>query len=185
LHLELVEDSKVNKLAGWSSGVIPSEHAIRGFHGATLAEEDYEPTGELLESDLGFQKADEHADRHLYQTDAKLGSVIEIIDQSERNVRTGKGTGHHSAFRAENEEEQRSIRKRLLDTGYHVTERKDRQYFKSVYFYESGGVLFEIATDDPGFAIDEPVEELGNQLKLPKWLEDRRDLIEADLPELN
>ncbi len=184
LHLEIVADPKVNQLESWTDRQLPAEHAIRGFHGATLAEEDYRPAGTLLESYLGFEKKDEQDDRHLYQTEASLGSAIEIIDQSELNGRPGKGTVHHIAFRAEDEQEQHSLRRRLLEEGYHVTEQKDRQYFKSVYFYESGGVLFEIATDGPGFDIDEAVDQLGQELRLPQWLENRRDLIEADLPNL-
>lgn len=184
LHLELVEDPGVNDLPGWSGGPVPADYAIRGFHGATLAEQDYKPTGELLESHLGFKEVKEHAGRHLYQADGPLGAVIEIIDQSELNGKPGKGTVHHIAFRAEDEDEQQSMRRHLLQKGYHVTEVKDRQYFKSIYFYESGGVLFEIATDGPGFDRDETIDQLGRTLKLPEWLENRRDLIEADLPEL-
>lgn len=184
LHLELVADPKVNDLEGWSGGPHPAEYAVRGFHGATLAEQSYQLTGQLLEEHLGFTHTDQFDDRYLFETDAALGSVIEIIDQSELNGRPGTGTVHHIAFRAEDEEEQMQIRRALLEEGYHTTEQKDRQYFKSVYFYESGGVLFEIATDGPGFATDESPEQLGSSLQLPPWLEDRRDLIEADLPEL-
>ncbi|MFH5884151.1 ring-cleaving dioxygenase [Halalkalibaculum sp. DA3122] len=184
LHLELVETAGVNDIEGWSGGALPSEHAIRGFHGATLAEDDYRPTGQLLEEHLGYRKTDEFDDRHLFESGTRLGSAIEIIDQSELDGKPGKGTVHHIAFRAKDEAEQQAIRRRLVEEGYHVTEQKDRRYFKSVYFYESGGVLFEVATEGPGFDRDEPVEQLGETLKLPGWLENRRALIEADLPEL-
>lgn len=184
LHLELVADPKVNEIKGWPGGPHPQEYAVRGFHGATLAEKNYQLTGQLLEMHLGFTHVDQLDDRYLFETDAEIGSVIEIIDQSELNGKPGTGTVHHIAFRAEDEEEQMNIRRALLEEGYHLTEQKDRQYFKSVYFHEAGGVLFEVATDGPGFATDESLNDLGTSLQLPPWLEKRRNLIEADLPEL-
>ncbi|MDZ7692450.1 MAG: ring-cleaving dioxygenase [Balneolaceae bacterium] len=184
LHLELVADPKVNEIEGRPDGSHPQEYAIRGFHGATLAEKDCQLTGQLLETHLGFTHVNQLGDRYLFETDAEIGSVIEIIDQSELNGKPGTGTVHHIAFRAENEEEQMSTRRALLEEGYHLTEQKDRQYFKSVYFHEAGGILFEVATDGPGFATDESLSDLGTSLQLPPWLEKRRNLIEADLPEL-
>lgn len=184
LHLELVADPNADRVEGWSGGPVPGTHAIRGFYGATLAEEDYKPTGELLETHLGFGLSDEEHNRYRYTTDAPFGSVIEIIDRSDLNGRQGKGTVHHIAFRAEDDDEQIAVRKRLLEEGYHVTDIKDRQYFRSIYFHETGGVLFEVATDPPGFTKDEPVEKLGSELKLPPWLEGKRNLVEADLPDL-
>lgn len=184
LHLELVADPAADKADGWSNRLIPEEHAIRGFHGVTLAEGDYSPTGKLLTETLGFREIEWEHDRILYQSDSTFGSVVEIIDQPDLDGRPGKGTVHHVAFRAENDYEQKKMRQELLEQGYHVTEVKDRQYFRSVYFHEPGGVLFEIATDPPGFTRDESLESLGQHLKLPPWLEGRRDLIEADLPEL-
>ena len=185
LHLELIADPAVGDIAGWDGGPIPAEHAIRGFHGATIAAGEAAPTGQVLETFLGFRKVDQEMDRHLYATDARLGSFVEIIDRSDLDGRPGKGTVHHIAFRAEDEEEQKKIRKSLLENGYYTTDVKDRQYFKSVYFHEPGGVLFEVATDPPGFTRDENVDRLGSALKLPPWLEEQRGLIEADLPELN
>lgn len=184
LHLELVADPQANNVEGWDNGPVPGEHAIRGFHGVTLAEESYEATGDLLTEMLGFKYIEEEQGRHLYKSDSRLGSVVEIIDQSDLNGRPGKGTVHHIAFRAEDDDEQMQMRQELTDGGYYVTEVKDRQYFHSVYFHEPGGVLFEIATDPPGFAIDEQEERLGSGLKLPPWLEGRREMIEANLPEL-
>jgi len=184
LHLEIVFDPKANTVDGWDGGPIPNEHTIRGFHGATLAERNYTKTGQLLEEHLGFNKTNQLDNRHLYETGADFGSVIEIIDQFDLNGRDGKGTVHHIAFRAENEDEQFDICQQLEYKGYYLTEVKDRQYFKSVYFHEPGGILFEIATDPPGFTIDEDFEELGTALKLPPWLETHRHNIERELPEL-
>lgn len=184
LHLELVADPVADETDGWNGGPLPGEHAIRGIHGITLAEEDFRPTGELLTELLGFKEIEQEHDRILYRTESKFGASVEIIDNARLDGRPGKGTVHHVAFRAEDDEEQNTNRKELLNKGYHVTDVKDRQYFRSVYFHEPGGILFEIATDGPGFATDESVDELGKTLKLPSWLETRRDLIEADLPKL-
>ena len=184
LHLELVEVPEVNELDGWSDGTIPAEYAVRGFHGATLAEERHQPTAELLTGHLGFEKQDRRDSRYLFTCGNGLGSAVEIIENSGLNGKPGRGTVHHIAFRTADEEEQLVLRDRLTGDGYHVTEPKDRRYFSSIYFYESGGVLFEIATDGPGFDRDEAERNLGHELKLPPWLEDQRNLIEADLPDL-
>jgi len=184
LHLEIVMDPKANDLAGWDGGPVPSEFSIRGFHGATLAEKNYTKTGQLLEKHLGFKKTNQLDNRYLYETDAQLGATIEIIDQFDLHGREGKGTVHHIAFRAEDEQEQFDICQKLEFKGYYLTEIKDRQYFKSVYFHEPGGILFEIATDPPGFLIDEDLDELGTKLKLPEWLETHRHNIERELTKL-
>lgn len=184
LHLELLADSVADDTEGWNGGPVPGEHAIRGIHGITLAEGDFQPTGKLLTDVLGFREIEKEHDRILYKSDSKFGSTVEIIDNAELDGRPGKGTVHHLAFRAEDDDEQIDIRKDLINRGYHVTEVKDRQYFRSIYFHEPGGVLFEVATDGPGFSTDETVETLGESLMLPPWLEEKRDLIQADLPDL-
>lgn len=184
LHLEIVLDPKANSAEGWDNGPIPEQHAIRGLHGATLAEEDYSKTGQLLEENLGFELTNQLENRYLYKTDAQFGGIIEVIDQFDLNGRPGKGTVHHIAFRSENENEQKKMSDKLRSKGYYLTEVKDRQYFKSVYFHEPGGILFEIATDPPGFMIDEEADELGSSLKLPEWLEHDRQAIEEELPNL-
>lgn len=184
LHLELVMDSKADEVDGWQSGNIPAEHAIRGIHGATLAEGNYAGTGQLLEEDLGFRLTDQLDNRYKYESDAAFGSVVEVIDGFELNGGPGKGTVHHIAFRVADEEEQQDVRKKLLSKGYYLTEVKDRDYFKSVYFHEPGGILFEIATDPPGFTKDEELDELGSSLKLPHWLEEQRHNITRELPNL-
>lgn len=184
LHLELVFDPKADSIDGWSDGPIPAEHAIRGIYGVTLAEKSYQSTGRLLEEDLGFKLTNQLGHRFLYETEADFGSVVEIIDQFEPNGQPGRGTVHHVAFRSEDEAHQQSIRKRLMEKGYYLTEVKNRGYFKSVYFHEPGGVLFEIATDPPGFMKDEDFDSLGTALKLPQWLEEQRHRIEAELTSL-
>lgn len=184
LHLEIVFDPNADSTDGWEGGPLPAKYTIRGLHGATLAEENYALTGQLLEEHLEFNLTNQLDNRYLFESNAQFGSIIEIIDQFELNGREGKGTVHHIAFRAKDEEEQFSICERLEYKGYYLTDIKDRQYFKSVYFHEPGGILFEVATDSPGFAIDEEVKQLGQSLKLPSWLEKHRHNIERELPEL-
>ncbi len=184
LHLELIADPSAGETKGRQNGPVPARHAIRGLYGITLAEKIYEPTGQLLTESLGFRETNREHDRVLYQSDSDFGSTVEVIDGADLNGRPGKGTVHHVAFRAKNEEKQLELREELVKIGYHLTEMEDRQYFQSVYFHEPGGVLFEIATDGPGFAIDESEDALGRELKLPPGLEERRELIEAELPEL-
>ena len=184
LHLELVAEPGAGELNGWSNGNIASAHAIRGLHGITLAEQQVDPTADLLTEVLGYRRSGKEHGRILLQTEAPLGGHVEIVDGSQLDGRSGRGTVHHVAFRARDEEEQEQLREKLLKRGYHLTDVEDRLYFRSVYFHEPGGILFEIATDTPGFDTDEPQEKLGQDLQLPDWLEDRRDLIEADLPDL-
>lgn len=184
LHLELVADPPAGETEGWETRRIPAEHAIRYIRGVTLAEESAAPTARLLTGLLGFEKARREEERTLYTAGSGAGAAVEIIDQAPLEGRPGRGTVHHVAFRAEDEEEQDELVRRLADLGYHLTDRKDRRYFRSVYFHEPGGVLFEIATDGPGFTIDEEAAELGNGLRLPPWLEEERPHIEKSLEEL-
>ncbi|MDZ7772850.1 MAG: VOC family protein [Balneolaceae bacterium] len=194
LHLELAESEEAAGMPGPDNGRVPDEHAVRALQGVTLAEGDPGPTAELLTGVLGYEHAASEGDRHLYlpaggensgeHSSVGHGSAVEIIGGAELDGRPGRGTVHHVAFRARDEEHQDQIARALIDRGYHVTDRRDRQYFRSVYFHEPGGVLLEIATDGPGFAIDEEPSQLGGELKLPDWLESKRDTIEADLKEL-
>lgn len=184
LHLELVGDPEVDESAGWGGGPLPPEHAIRGLHGITLAEENAQPTSMLLQEFLGFKEIAEEHDRILFESGSSPGGIVEIIDGADLDGAPGRGTVHHVAFRAGDKEEQQQLRKSLVEEGYHVTKAKDRNYFNSIYFHEPGGILFEIATDTPGFTIDEEIDSLGSELKLPPGLEAKRQLIEADLQPL-
>jgi glyoxalase family protein len=184
LHLELIADPAADEIKDRQSGSVPAQHAIRGIYGITLAEETTEATGQLLTESLGFKEKDREHDRVFYKSDSDFGSAVEIIHGAKLDGRPGKGTIHHVAFRAKDEDEQLELREELATIGYHLTDVQDRQYFQSVYFHEPGGVLFEIATDGPGFAIDETEDALGRDLKLPPRLEERRNLIEAELPKL-
>lgn len=184
LYLELVLDPEIDKNSGWEGSTVPRQHTIRRLHGTTLAEKDYEGTEYLLQDLLGFDLINQLDDRYQYSAGQDNNSTIEIIDQFDPHGQSGKGTVHHIAFRAVDDEEQHNLQNDLQMKGYHTTEVKDRTYFKSVYFHEPGGVLFEIATDSPGFNVDEELDQLGTTLKLPEDLEPYRHKLEADLPGL-
>ncbi|MFN5689001.1 ring-cleaving dioxygenase, partial [Bradyrhizobium sp.] len=172
---------------GYSNGDIPAEHAIRGFHGVTLLLDSAEKTAAVLSDVFGFEETGREGSviRFKAPGDAQ-GSVVDIYEAKGFLRGTqGAGSVHHIAFRAADDAAQSVMAQRLVDHhGLHPTEQKDRNYFRSIYFREPGGVLFEIATDVPGFAVDEPVAELGRNLKLPAFLESHRKQIEGVLPNL-
>jgi glyoxalase family protein len=161
-----------------------------GFHSVTLWERDPEPTARLLTEVLGYVAVGE--ERHVDVTRLRLvapgqarGNIIDLVRRDTSVAgRSGKGTIHHVAFRATTQEAQLAWQDRLASAGHPTTEVIDRQYFNAIYFREPGGVLFEIATDPPGFAIDEPLDQLGTSLMLPAKFEAMRARIERSLPSL-
>jgi glyoxalase family protein len=168
----------------YDNGDIPAEHAIRGFHGVTLFVGKADPTAVILDV-LGFRETAREGALRRYRADAPLGGYVDLREAGDSpRGRLGRGSVHHVAFRAADDAAQAAMAEKLAEHGMHVTEQKDRNYFRSVYFREPGGVLFEIATDDPGFAVDEPAETLGRALNLPRFLEPRRAELEAKLPPL-
>lgn len=170
---------------GWSNGEIPAEHAIRGFHGVTLVLAEVLPTARVLTDVLGFGAAGAEEALTRYRSGDARGGHVDLREVGDfPRGRLGRGSVHHIAFRAANDAAQAAMAEKAVALGLQVTEQKDRNYFRSVYFREPGGVLFEIATDDPGFAVDEPAETLGRALKLPRFLEPRRAELEAKLPPL-
>jgi glyoxalase family protein len=186
MRLALVGVPGIETEPGWASGEIPAEHAIRGFHGVSLLLKDAAPTGAILTDVLGFADAGEDSGLKRFKAESPMGGIVDIRAAGEfLPARMGAGSVHHIAFRAADDETQRAMVEKLAR--HHrigTTEQMDRNYFRSVYFREPGGVLFEIATDEPGFAVDEPAAELGRSLKLPPFLETRRAEIEAMLPAL-
>jgi glyoxalase family protein len=179
--LELVaSDSDVEP---WDGSDVPVEHAIRGFHSVTLHPTDPEATAAVLEA-LGFESAGTEAERVRYVAGDRA-SVVDVLTGDGPRGRPGPGTIHHVAFRVPDDDAQAALGSAASATGVATTPQKDRQYFRSIYFREPGGVLFEVATDEPGFAIDEDVADLGTSLKLPPWLEDDREQLEAALPPLD
>jgi glyoxalase family protein len=185
----------------WKQSPVSKDHAIRGFHSATLSEEGYERTATLLADTMGFKLIDKDnkEDRFRFEiveknnsnqesasasSSSSIGSIVDVVCQPEiSRGYIGIGTVHHIAWRAANDRHQIALRKRIVkDAKLNPTPVIDRTYFRSVYFREPGGILFEIATDPPGFAIDERPEDLGKQLKLPEWLEPMRGKLEQLLP---
>jgi glyoxalase family protein len=177
--LELVEHAETRPIAAPRYSDVPVEHAIQGFFGTTLLELSLLRTQELLDQ-MGYQKIAEAGDRTRYAPAGEaLGRFLDVVvDKDAQPGRMGAGTVHHIAFRASNDSAQLDWRKEL-GRSVSVTPVQDRTYFHSIYFREPGGVLFEIATDAPGFLIDEPVESLGEALRIPEWFEPQRSLIEA------
>jgi glyoxalase family protein len=177
--------SAENELA-WSGGDIPAEHAIRGFHGVTLLLDEVGATGGILTDVLGFRETGRDSSHVRFKASDGIGGVIDIRQAKGFLAgRIGRGSIHHVAFRASDDAEQAEMARRLITRhNQHPTEQKDRQYFRSIYFREPGGILFEIATDEPGFMIDEPLASLGTALKLPRFLEPSRKELEAILPPL-
>jgi glyoxalase family protein len=186
MRLELVA-TEGDKRSGWD-GVsdIPAEHAVRGLHSVTLSERMIDPTAGMLTNLLGMQLSNESTSSAGFSMGAGAsGARVQVYGGVlDRGLQAG-GTVHHVAFSAPDLPTMELWQQELLSRGVQVTQIKDRQYFKSIYFREPGGVLFEIATDDPGFATDEPLLELGKKLKLPPWLEPSREQIEAHLPEIS
>ena len=186
MGLALVGVAGAEGESAWSGGEVPAEHAIRGFAGVTLMLDDAARTGAILSGVLGFREAAREGALVRYRAGAALGGTLDIrVAKGFLPGRQGGGSVHHIAFRAAGDAEQAAMAARLAeDHRIRPTEQLDRNYFRSIYFREPGGVLFEIATDDPGFAADEPVAALGQSLKLPRFLEPRRREIEAALPAL-
>jgi glyoxalase family protein len=188
LALALVGVDGAGGEPGWSGGGAPAEHAIRGFHGVTLMLRDGAPTASVLTDVFGLAEQGHEGNVARYAAPAagRFGRVVDLRTVGDfLRGRPGGGSVHHIAFRAADDAAQAEMARKLVEShGLRPTEQKDRNYFRSVYFREPGGVLFEIATDQPGFAVDEPVASLGQALKLPSFLETRRPAIEAALPAL-
>jgi glyoxalase family protein len=198
LELELVAHKSADDrtLNVWKEGPIPVDHAIRGFYSVTLSEEGYERTASVLTDDLGFRFIGQDGSRFRYQAATTAGSNNNSSSSSSSSFvdvlclpytqqgLIGVGTVHHVAWRTPTDEQQKLLRNRIVKAGLNATPVIDRTYFHSVYFREPGGVLFEIATNPPGFIIDEKREELGTHLMLPDWLESVRKDLERVLPKV-
>jgi glyoxalase family protein len=184
LHLALVESATARKFTPWDGGPVSGERQIRGLFGAQVWERDSTRTAAFLSEVLGFEEIGRENGWIRYGFINAAG-VIDVRDAPEsRRGAWGVGAVHHLAWRMDDEERQMAMRARIESAGAHPTPVIDRFWFKSVYFKEPGGVLFEIATDGPGFAVDEDAAVLGETLVLPPWLEGHRASIEAALPAL-
>jgi glyoxalase family protein len=186
MRLELVESDFAAGTKFWEEGPIPQAYALNGFHSVTLWLDEVAPTAELLIDHMGYQAAGQEGDRYRFIGDEKaVGNIIDIIHRpGKMQAGFGSGSIHHIAFRVPNDEMQLEYQSSIGDAGFGVTPVMDRSYFHSIYFRERGGVLFEIATDTPGFLIDEAENALGEALKLPEWLEPNRREIESTIAPL-
>lgn len=192
MRVELIADPAATTGAPWSGSPVPERHAVRSVHSVTLTVARPEPTAELLTAGLGLRPPTGNAGdgeggrlRFESPSDTGVGTRVDLVEARDPAPgRIAAGSIHHVAWRAADDDDQLAWRRRLIERGLHPTEVLDRSYFHSIYFREPGGVLFEIATDGPGFATDEPVAELGEELRLPPWLAPRRPEIAERLPEL-
>jgi glyoxalase family protein len=189
LLLELIASSSSLTSELQHQSPIAAQHSLRGFHSVSLALEGYERTAKLLTDTFGFRFIEQAENRFRFaapETVSDPGKTIDLLCLPESSAgRVAAGTVHHIAFRCANDDEQRAWREKLLGLGYNVSPIMDRVYFHSIYFREPGGVLFEIATDPPGFTLDEELDSLGESLRLPSWLESARPEIERSLPAIN
>ncbi|AHV99518.1 ring-cleaving dioxygenase [Paenibacillus sabinae] len=180
LRVELVEREE-GPLSAWSFGGIPVEHAIKGFGGAVLYSINPASTEDTLVNTLGFERIAEGDGYVRFRAAGPYGNIVDIKTDPLPFGAGGSGTVHHIAWRAKDDAEQLEWKDFVESRGFHVTPVQDRNYFNAIYFREEGGILFEIATDPPGFAVDEDSEHLGEKLMLPAWYEPHRAAIETNL----
>ena len=186
LKLKLIETKQKDEREVWETDEIKADVAIKGFHTVTLTLNNIKATAAILTEIFGYKQIDKESNLYRYQTDAvENAAIIDLLEMplAPRGINAG-GTNHHIAFRVKDEDTLMAFREKIVAKGHGITEKINRDYFFSLYFREPGGVLFEIATDNPGFATDETVENLGSSLQLPTQHESMRDKIEKALPSL-
>jgi glyoxalase family protein len=186
LSLALVETGEEREFAPWDKSPVPGNSQILGLHSSRLLERELAPTARFLTDTLGFSAAGVERGWHRFDIGTGgSGRYVEIHEAATmRRGAWGPGTVHHVAWSVVDENAELAVRERVVTARRRPTEVIDRFWFKSVYFMEPGGVLFEIATEGPGFTADEELSALGQKLVLPPWLESRRTEIEAALPPL-
>ena len=185
LRLGLAEIEEERSFVPYEESPVPVEHQLRGLHAVRLWERQIEPTAALLEDVLGLVALGAEEGWHRFGTGAGSGGLVEIREMpDERRGAWGTGGVHHVAWRVVDDSEEMALREAIRATGLRPTQQIDRFWFRSVYFLEPGGALFELATEGPGFDRDEPLAGLGERLILPPWLESSRASIEAALPPL-
>jgi glyoxalase family protein len=184
--VELLEDTSGDAKAGWPGSPVERPFSVQRLHGVTFTHRTAAATSTFLVDGLGFTPAGTEGRRHrfLAGNEGERGLIDIVEDPAAPPARQSAGSVHHIAWRVKDDAEQLEWQKALRKRGTAPTQVMDRQYFRSIYFHEPGGVLFEIATDTPGFSIDEPVDALGSRLQLPPWLEPERSTIQRRLPPL-
>ncbi|MFZ4929532.1 ring-cleaving dioxygenase [Chryseobacterium sp. Mn2064] len=187
LQLQFIEASTEDNRKIWTTEDIKDENALKGFHNVTLTLKKADPTIKVLTDLLGYTIQKQEGERYRLATDAiDAANLIDIIENDKiPSGRNAAGTNHHIAFRVKDDNILMEYREKALSAGLSITPKINRDYFYSLYFREPGGVLFEIATDNPGFTVDEPLNELGTHLKLPAQYEGMRGKIEGVLPKLS
>jgi glyoxalase family protein len=184
MEVEIIEGAAGGQ--PWGAGPVPVEQAIRGFHSVTISEEGYEKTAKVLSDLMGFKAADSQRNRFRYHAaGAGIGTIVDLLCvPGARSGSMGAGVVHHVAFRTPTDPQQEAWQQKITAAGLNVSPVMDRTYFHSIYYREPGGVLFEIATDSPGFTFDEPAESLGTKLMLPPWLQSQRSAIKRSVQPL-
>jgi glyoxalase family protein len=187
LKLELIASKTTDNRLPWETDEIKAGNATKGFHNVTITTNKMQPTADILTNVFGYKLLEQHVNRYRFVIDAvDNANIVDLVEvQGEVAGHVAGGSVHHVAFRVKNEEVLMQYREKIAALGLNITDKIDRNYFYSLYFREPGGVLFEIATDNPGFSVDEPVEELGTHLKLPAQHERFRSALEKSLPKLD
>ncbi|MBB1283144.1 ring-cleaving dioxygenase [Flavisolibacter sp. BT320] len=186
LQLTLIETATDDRQP-WTTSDVSADVALKGFHSVVLTVQNSAPTTKVLTDILGYQLQQEDGNRFRFATDAiNTANIVDLVERpgGQRGINAG-GTNHHVAFRVKNDNILMDVREKVRSAGLNITEKIDRNYFYSLYFREPGGVLFELASDNPGFATDETVAELGTHLMLPAQYERNRQRIEEVLPVLH
>ena len=187
LLLNLIVPASEDNRKPWTTNEVKEDAAIKGFHSVVLTVKKVEPTAKILEDIFGYKLFKQEGTRYRFITDAvESANIVDITEVSDgnRGFNAG-GTNHHVAFRAKDDNIMMEFREKVQNAGLNITEKIDRNYFYSLYFREPEGILFEIASDNPGFAVDESKEHLGEALKLPSQYEGYRKKIEEALPKLH
>ena len=186
LRVALVETSDVREFTPWGDSPVPADRQVLGLHSMRLVERDIESTGRFLTGILGFSELGSEDGWHRFVLPgARSGRIVDIREApTQSRGKWGTGGVHHLAWRVPDDDAELAVRERVEEAHRRPTPVIDRFWFKSVYFLEPGGVLFELATDGPGFAVDEDPQHLGETLVLPPWLEGNRAQITSVLPKL-
>ncbi|TLV03275.1 ring-cleaving dioxygenase [Dyadobacter luticola] len=187
LKFELTVPKNADARTPWETSEVTAENATRGFHHITITSNKMEDTAKILTDIFGYKLTETHVNRFRFVTDAvDTAAIVDLVEvPGERAGHVAGGSVHHVAFRVANDQILMEYRKKIVEAGYQITDKIDRNYFYSLYFREPGGVLFELASDNPGFGVDETVENLGTGLMLPAQYEPRRAQIEKVLPVLS
>lgn len=187
LNLSFIVTKSADVREAFTTQEISANNAAKGFHSTTLSLDNIEATAKILTEIFSYSLLAQEGNRYRFVTDAvENANYIDLLEipGGKRGYNAG-GTNHHVAFRVPDEETQMAFRELILEKNFGITPKIDRDYFYSLYFREPGGVLFEIATDNPGFTVDEPLSELGTHLKLPKQHEYLREQLEQTLPKID